>query len=132
MKATGSSDKKNIPQRVKGWLGQLKEGGKLWLQRNIVLAALGFVGLNALDGYLTNHVVNSSMLKTIEANPFMQPFVGHWAFSFKGVLGLGAIALLGRVRRFSPRVIFWLIMLGCFLFVGVIFWNLHTMGWLRW
>jgi len=109
---------------------------KLWLQKYIVMASLGFIGLNAFDGYLTNQAhqfaLQSGIQRTIEANPFLAPIAGHWAMSFKGVLGLAAIGVLSYVRKFSPRTMFWVLMLGCLLFIGVIFWNLHSMGWLRW
>lgn len=124
--------KQNIKAKLKGCWEQRKLAVKLWLYKRVVLAGVGFLGLNAIDGYLTNSAhqvaVQSGLQRSIEANPFLAVVAGHWALSFKGVLGLGAVGVLALVKRYTPDKLFWLLILGCAVFLGVVVWNLHAMG----
>ena len=132
MKAKETPKPKSWRERLSDLLWRLKVTGKLWLQRHIALAALGFLGLNAVDGWLTNQAyqlaVQSGIQRSMEANPFLAPVASHWAISFKGLLGLAAIGLLAKIRKLSPQVIFWIIVFGCMVFLGVVLWNCHSLG----
>ncbi|MBV6341218.1 DUF5658 family protein [Candidatus Magnetobacterium casense] len=118
--------------KVKAWLERQKVAVKVWLYRRALLAGLGFVGLNAVDGYLTNyatHLASSSgVMRAVEANPFLAPIAGHWALSFKGVLGLVVIGGLAWWKKSSPQTLFLMIMGGCVIFLGVVIWNLCRLG----
>lgn len=116
-----------LKRRIADWIYRRKIDWKLWLQRNILMAALGFMGFNAVDGYLTN-----SIQRGLEANPVLAPIAGHWGLSFKGILGLAAIGAIDRVRKYRPNLLFYIAMAGSFAFAGVLIWNLHVMGWLKW
>jgi len=130
------AEQKGIEAKLKGWFGQRKLTVKLWLYKRVVLAGVGFVGLNAVDGYLTNSAhqlaVQSGIQRSIEANPFLASVAGHWALSFKGVIGLGVFGVLALVKKYTPDKLFWLLILGCVVFLGIVLWNLYWMGWLRW
>jgi hypothetical protein len=90
------------------------------------------VGLNAVDGYLTNYAhqiaVSSGIQRSIEANPFLAPIAGHWALSFKGLLGAGAIGLIAYVKHLTPSRLTWYLVGGCAMFAAVIAWNLYAIG----
>lgn len=118
---------KNIKEKVKAWIQRQKFNIRLWIYQRLVLVALGFLGLNAVDGYITNYA-QQGMTKVVEANPFLAPIAGHWALSFKGVFGLAAIGVLSWVRKLAPTRIFWLLVFGCLVFLCIIVWNLHQVG----
>ncbi len=127
---------KNLePKKPKGklraWLEKQKIKAKLWLYRYALLTGLGFVGLNAVDGYLTNYAhqlaVQSGIQRGIEANPFLAPIASHWALSFKGVLGLGVLAILARVRKATPNKLFLWLAIGCGVFLAIVIWNLYAL-----
>ena len=114
--------------KLRAWIERQKIGVKLWLYKYLVLAGLGFVGLNTVDAQLTNYAHRLVGVTGIEANPFMQPFVGSWVLSFKGVIGLGAIGLIAYARKVTPNKLFWWLVFGCAVFLGVILWNLRSLG----
>lgn len=118
--------------KVKDWSWHQEVSTKLWLYRHALVASLVFVGLNAVDGWLTNYAHNLvshvAIAQSVEANPFMQPAVGHWALGFKGLLGVGAFAVLAQYKKWSPNKLFAWLMFGCLVFAGVIIWNLHSLG----
>lgn len=119
-------------EKVKDWSWRQKVSVKLWLYRRVLVASFGFVCLNAVDGWLTNHahslMSHVAIAQSIEINPFIQPAVGHWALGFKGVLGVGAFVLLAWYKKWSPNKLFAWLMFGCLVFVGVIIWNLYSLG----
>jgi hypothetical protein len=114
--------------KLRAWIERQKIGVKLWLYKYLVLAGLGFVGLNTVDAQLTNYAHRLVGVTGIEANPFMQPFVGSWVLSFKGVIGLGAIGLIAYARKVTPNKLFWWLVFGCAVFLVVILWNLRSLG----
>ena len=122
--------------KVTNFVQRRRTTGQSWLQKGIMLAGLCFVLLNAVDGYLTicahQIAAQHGIQHSVEANPFLAPIASHWAISFKGILGLAAICLLGFIRDFSPRIMFRAILLGCIVFSGVIIFNMNSLGWLRW
>ncbi len=128
--------KKPEPEKAKGklrsWIERQRIAVRLWLYRKGILLTLGFVGLNAVDGYLTNYAhslaVQSGIQASIEANPFLAAVAGHWALSFKGLLGAGAIGLLAYFKHFTPNKFMWYMMIGCVVFGGIVLWNLHKLG----
>ena len=124
--------KKGVRAKLKGWFVRQRITVKLWLYKRVVLAAVSFLGLNAVDGYLTNYAqqltASSGVMRSIEANPYMAPFVGHWALSFKGVLGLGVIGTLALVKRYTPNKVFWILVFGCVVVLAIVLWNLRSLG----
>jgi hypothetical protein len=118
---------KNIKEKVKAWIARQKLNIKLWIYQRLVLVALGFIGLNAVDGYMTNYVQQTTT-KIAEANPFLAPVVGHWVLNFKGILGLAAIGAISWVRKIAPDRVFWILLFGCLVILCIIVWNMHTMG----
>jgi hypothetical protein len=105
---------------------------KLWLYRRALVLALGFIALNAVDAHLTNSMHRAAMAvgvtDSIEANPILQPLVGTCVLSFKGVLGAGAIGFFAWTKKFTPdRLCSWFL-LGCFVMLGVIIWNMYSSG----
>lgn len=124
--------KKGIRAKVKGWLVRQKITVKLWLYKRVILAGLGFVGLNAVDGWLTNYAhqlaTSSGVMRSMEANPYLSPIAGHWILSFKGVLGLGVIGTLALVKKYTPNKVFWLLIFGSVVLLAVVLWNLRSLG----
>lgn len=124
--------RKGAEKALGDWIRRQKVTIKLWLYRRALLAALGFIALNAVDAHLTNWASRQAqgmgIAQSIEANPILQPIVGTWALSFKGLLGAGVIGLFGFARHLSPdRLCFWFL-LGCLVMIGVIFWNMYSTG----
>lgn len=117
--------------KLREWAERQKIGLKLWLYKNLIIAGLSFIGLNSVDAYLTNYAHRLIATTGVEANPFMQPFIGSWALSFKGVIYLGVIGLLAKAKRYTPDKIFWLLTFGCFIFGCIILWNMYSLGVIR-
>lgn len=121
-----AQETKPLKERVDSWR---RIAAELWQYRYAMAAGLVFIGLNVIDGYLTNYAYHmADGMASVEANPFMQPFLGHWALSLKGVMGLGIFALLAWLKRLSPDRLFWWIVFGCVVFTGIIIWNMYAMG----
>lgn len=85
--------------KVKAWIERQKIAVKLWLYRRAVLVGLGFVGLNALDGYAQRIMVASGAQHMIDANSFLAPIASHWSLSLRGVLAAAVIGVLTWVKR---------------------------------
>ena len=108
-----------------------KLGDRLWLYRYIILAGAVFVALNAVDAYLTNHAHRLVSNVDIESNPFMQAYAGSWLLIFKGLIALVVIWLVAWLRKATlEKILHWLVF-GCMVFVGVILWNLYSLGMIR-
>ena len=129
------TEKKGIGKRISDWFYRRRVDLKVWLYKRIFLVALGFLGLNAVDGYLMNYAqqlaARSGIEHSIESNPFLAPFVGHWSMSLKGILGLAIIGVVAKVRNLTPQQLFWLIVFSCALFLAIVIWNLYSLGFLR-
>ena len=125
---TKDEEPKSSKEGVKAWLWRQKVSVKRWLYNRAILAGAGFLGLNAVDGYLTNHAQSLArqlgVTQTIEANPFLQPIMGHWLLGFKGLLGLAVIGLVAKLRNVNQTKVFYALMLGCFALALAISWNL--------
>jgi hypothetical protein len=123
------------PQKSKGklvaWIERQKIGVKLWLYRRAVLVGLGFVGLNAVDGYVTNvghrMAVAVGVQQSIEANPLLQSMAGSWALSLKGVIGLAVLGILARFKHFSPATLYNWLLFGCVILLVVVLFNLYSL-----
>jgi hypothetical protein len=120
--------KKGIEERVKAWLWRQKGNIKRWLYNRVALAVAGFLGLNMVDGYVSNHALSLArqlgVAQTIEANPFLYPILGNWTMGVKGLLGLAVIGLVARLRNLSPTKVFYVLMFGCIALAVAISWNL--------
>lgn len=133
--SSGSHVSVSHSQKSKGklgaWIERQKIGVKLWLYRRAVLVGLGFVGLNAVDGYVTNvghrMAVAVGVQQSIEANPFLQSMAGNWALSLKGVIGLAVLGILARFRHFTPGTLYKWLLFGCIVVLAVILFNLYSL-----
>lgn len=100
----------------------------VWLHRHVILLALGFLGLNAVDGYLTNYAhqlaMANGLLRSVEANPYMQAFVGTSTLNFKGAIGIVILGLLAWWKQWQANKLAKVLVVGCLVFVGVLVWNL--------
>jgi hypothetical protein len=94
--------------------------------RKALIAAIVFLALNALDGFITNYAYNATSTAQVEANPLLQMFVGHWALGLKGFFGLVFFALLAYFRRMTPDRLFGWLVFGCIVFIGIITWNIYA------
>jgi len=133
--SSGSHVAVSHPQKSKGklvaWIERQKIGVKLWLYRRAVLVGLGFVGLNAVDGYVTNvghrMAVAVGVQQSIEANPLLQSMAGSWALSLKGVIGLAVLGILARFKHFSPATLYNWLLFGCVILLVVVLFNLYSL-----
>ncbi len=48
--------------------------------------------------------------------------------SKKGIVGATIIGAIAWVRKFTPQKVFNWLLFGCAVFVGVILWNLYSLG----
>lgn len=133
--SSGSHVAVNPPRKPKGklgaWIERQKVAAKLWLYRRAVLVGLGFVGLNAVDGYVTNvghrMAVAVGVQQSIEANPFLQSVAGSWALSLKGVIGLAVLGILARFKHFTPGTLYKWLLFGCIVLLVVVMFNLYSL-----
>ena len=100
----------------------------IWLYRLAFIAGLVFIALNAVDGYLTNYAFQQAGTRAVEANPFVQPFLGHWALPMKGIVGVGLYVMFALYKNLSPGRLFFWVSFGCVIFAGIIVWNMSSMG----
>lgn len=120
---------KTLKQRMIDWLRQQSVTIRKWMVNRLVLAAAGFMGLNAVDGYLSNHAAvlarQLGITQTVEANPFLQPIMGNWiGMGVKGLLTLAVFGLVSRLSKVPQRAIIFALMLGCLALAAAISWNL--------
>ena len=124
---SGTAKGRGMEQSTDRWVQRAAR--ELWLYRRAMLAGLLFISLNAIDGCLTNFAQRiAGQAATVEANPFMQIAVGHFAFPLKGLIGIGAFVLLARVKKLSPDRLFNWLLFGCLVITLIIVWNLYAMG----
>jgi predicted anti-sigma-YlaC factor YlaD len=104
---------------------------RLWLYRRATLVGLGFLGLNAVDGYVTNvghrMAVAVGVQQSIEANPLLQSMAGSWALSLKGIIALAVLGILARFNHFSPSTLYKWLLFGCIVLLAVIMFNLYSL-----
>lgn len=90
--------------KVKAWIERQKIAVKVWLYRRAVLVGLGFMGLNALDGYAQRIMVASGAQHIIDTNSFLAPISSHWSLSLRGILAAAVIGVLTWVKRRKGKV----------------------------
>jgi hypothetical protein len=122
----------NSGLRLRDWWMARQPLLRTWLTWRVGLAATVLLALNAADAYVTNYgqrmASAAGVSGTIEKNPFLQPFVGTWLLMLKGLVILALVLGVAWWIKAGPSKLFLYLVFGCFVFTGIIGWNLYSLG----